>query len=369
MSKELNHRPRLELADGAVFCGESFGAAVSSAGEVVFTTGMVGYPQTLTDPSYKGQIIVFTYPLIGNYGISDNEKVVFESGKIHAAGVIVADVSRDFSHWDAKQSLSSWLREQNVPALTGIDTRALTKKLREQGVMLGRIALDKTAPSFKDPNKEDLAGQVTIRNEMTYPAKVPRARILLIDCGCKENIVRSLVKRECEVIRVPYDYDSLEQQKCDGIVISNGPGDPKMCKAAIAGIRSAMQKNMPIFGICLGNQVLALAAGADTYKMKFGHRGQNQPCVMLDRHGKQTERCFITSQNHGFAVDTETLRKGWLPWFVNANDGTNEGIRHRSKPWMSTQFHVEHSPGPTDTEFILDEFLELVAKGKGGTNM
>ena len=364
MKKSLKSKPYLELSDGSRFYGDSFGSECSVAGEVVFNTGMVGYPQSLTDPSYKGQILVLTYPLIGNYGVSKRED--FESGNIKVAGLIVSDYSNEYSHWSATKSLGDWLKENNVPALTGIDTRALTKKLREEGVMLGKIVINKDMP-LEDPNKRDLVREVTTGSIKVYQSdKKDSPTILLIDMGCKENIIKSLQKRGASVIRIPYDYDFLNDHelKYDGILLSNGPGDPKMCRDTITHVKQAISQNhpKPIMGICLGNQILALAAGADTYKMKYGHRSQNQPCIMIDKKGKQTKRCFITSQNHGYAVDTKTLKPGWQEWFVNANDRTNEGIRHKTKPFFSFQGHPEATPGPVDTEFLFDYFLEEVEK-------
>ena len=283
--------------------------------------------------------------------------------------MIVSDYSENYSHWSAKKSLSEWLQENNVPALQGIDTRQLTKKLREKGVMLGKIIINNKNLKLDDPNKRDLVSEVTTSTIKEYKGKEAeksKARMLLVDCGVKEGIIKSLVKRNATVIRVPYDYDFLndKQLKYDGILISNGPGDPKMCTATIANIREAMKKNIPIFGICLGNQILALASGADTYKLKYGHRSQNQPCIMIDEKGKETRRCYITSQNHGYAVNTKTLKKGWLPWLINANDNTNEGIRHRKKPFFSFQAHPEATPGPVDTSFLFDMFLDEIIKNK-----
>jgi len=355
----------LELSDGSRFYGDSFGSECSVAGEVVFNTGMVGYPQSLTDPSYRGQILTMTYPLIGNYGIGSRQD--FESGNIKVSGLIIDDYSKEYSHWSATKSLADWLKENNVPGLYGIDTRALTKKLREKGVMLGKIVIDKDI-ALVDPNERDLVSEVTTGSIKVYQSdKKSAPKILLIDTGCKENIIKSLQKRGAAVIRIPYDYDFLNDSEIeyDGILLSNGPGDPKMCKDTINNIRQAInQKNpKPIMGICLGNQILALAAGADTYKLKYGHRSQNQPCIMLE-NGKPTKRCYITSQNHGYAVNTKTLNKDWEPWFINANDGTNEGIRHKTKPFFSNQGHPEATPGPTDIEFLFDYFLEEVEKWK-----
>jgi len=353
-------KAKLILEDSTEIEGFSFGYEESVAGEVVFNTGMVGYPKSFTDPSYRGQILVLTYPLIGNYGVPGDEKESgllrnFESGRIQIKALIISDYSEKPSHWSSRRTLAEWLKENKVPALCGIDTRMLTKKLRDKGVMLGRIVFDEDI-KFDDPNKRNLVQEVSIGNPVEYGKG--SLRIILLDCGTKYNIIRELIKRNVNVLRVPFDYNFLKEEY-DGIIISNGPGDPKMCSATIKNIGAAMKKEKPIFGICLGNQILALAAGADTYKMKFGHRSQNQPCIV-----EGTKRCYITSQNHGYAVDGKTLPKDWKEWFINANDGTNEGIRHKEKLFMATQFHVEHNPGPTDTEFILDDFIGLVKRHK-----
>ncbi|MBI5390747.1 glutamine-hydrolyzing carbamoyl-phosphate synthase small subunit [Candidatus Woesearchaeota archaeon] len=348
---------KLILEDGTILEGVSCGFHGSTSGEVVFNTGMVGYPESFTDPSYKGQILVLTYPLIGNYGMPSWEKSkenierFYESSHGQIQGMVVAHLSLDYSHWNAKQSLSSWLVEQKIPAITGIDTRALTKRLREKGVMLGKIVVEQDVV-LEDPNIRNLVADVSIPQPVTY--ENGKMRIVVVDTGCKNNILRSLLARNVTVIRVPWDYD-FHALKFDGLFLSNGPGDPKQCTATIAHLRKAIDKKIPTFGICLGNQLLALASGADTYKLKYGHRGQNQPCI-----DTRTGRCYITSQNHGFAVDTKTLKSGWKELFVNANDQTNEGIMHESGLFMSCQFHPEATPGPTDTGFLFDQFIEMV---------
>ncbi len=347
----------LVLEDGTEYRGFSFGAERSVAGEVVFNTGMVGYVESLTDPSYTGQILTLTYPLIGNYGVPGDAEaeglpLFFESGRIHIAALIVSDYSQDCSHWNAVRSLADWLKAENIPALTGIDTRSLTKQLREKGTLLGKIEFGDDI-EFYDPNRENLIVKVSTPEPVVYnPSGSPG--IVLIDCGAKYNIIRSLIQRNCRVIRVPCDFDFFDLA-FDGVLISNGPGDPKMCTETVASVRRCLGDEIPTFGICLGNQILALAAGGDTYKLKYGHRSQNQPCL---RAG--SKRCYITSQNHGYAVDTGSLPGGWEPWFTNINDDTNEGIRHTSKPFMSVQFHPEHTPGPVDTKFLFDHFLEMV---------
>lgn len=348
---------QLLLEDGSIFHGYSFGFPKAVSGEVVFNTGMVGYPESLTDPSYKGQILVLTYPLIGNYGVPkataiDGLLTPFESDKIQIDGLVVSEYSFDYSHWDSVKSLSDWLKEHQVPALYGIDTRMLTKRLREQGTMLGKILFSGEDLSFYDPNKNNLVSKVSIQEPIVY--RKGKTKVVVIDCGCKNNIIRSLLDRDITVMRVPWNYDFLAEDFA-GVVISNGPGDPKLCDETIQNVKKAIERGIPILGICLGNQILALAAGGDTYKLKFGHRSQNQPCVEIG-----TKKCYITSQNHGYAVDTRTLPEGWEPWFINANDGTNEGVRHRSRPFLSVQFHPEATPGPVDTGFLFDQFLEML---------
>lgn len=349
---------KLILEDGSEFNGCSFGALKNTSGEVVFNTGMVGYPETMTDPSYQGQILVCTYPLIGNYGVPNDDRENellknFESDKIHIKGLIVCDFSENYSHWSAVKSLSDWMIENNVPGIYDIDTRKLTKILREQGTMLGKIIVNENEDvEFENPNKKDLVKDVSIDKVIKYHK--PGKRIALVDCGTKNNIIQAFLKRNITVIRVPYDYDFLLED-VEGIVISNGPGDPKMCKITIENTKRALQMNIPILGICLGSQILALAAGADTYKLKYGHRGHNQPCSEVG-----TKRCYITSQNHGYAIDSRTLPTDWREWFQNDNDGTNEGILHISKPFFGAQFHPEASPGPDDTEFIFDMFVRAL---------
>ena len=349
---------RLILEDGSVFHGKSFGTEKSVAGEVVFNTAMTGYPESLTDPSYKGQILVSTYPLIGNYGVPGDEQendlsLNFESRKLHLSGFVVSDYSDDYSHWNASRSLSDWMQENNVPGISGIDTRALTKLIREKGVMLGKIEVEEKVDFF-DPNMLNLVDEVSHREKQIYGNG--KYRILLIDCGLKNNIIRHLLERDTTIIRVPWNHD-ISNEEYDGLFISNGPGDPKKCNITIRNLKSAFRNSEPIFGICLGSQLMALAAGGDTYKMNYGHRGHNQPVVnLLDN------KAYITSQNHGYAVDSNSLPEEWNPLFVNLNDNTVEGVIHRNKPFFATQFHPEASGGPTDTEFLFDLFLDKVKK-------
>ncbi|MCX6155100.1 MAG: glutamine-hydrolyzing carbamoyl-phosphate synthase small subunit [Candidatus Kapabacteria bacterium] len=358
---QKNDEAKLILEDGSSISGKLFGYHGSQAGEVVFNTAMTGYPESLTDPSYRGQILVLTYPLIGNYGVpdltlTDGLPDFFESESIHIRGLIICDYSFKYNHWNAKKSLDTWLMENKVTGIYDIDTRALTKKLRENGSMLGKIVVAEDNPQFYDPNKDNLVAQVSPKEKRDFGNG--QFRILLVDCGCKANIIRYLLKLDTTVIVVPYDYD-FSSEDYDGLFISNGPGDPVICNSTINHLQKALTQDKPIFGICLGNQLLALAAGAKTYKLKYGHRSHNQPVLMAG-----TDRAFITSQNHGFAVDSSSIPDDWEPYFINLNDKSNEGIRHKSKPFFSSQFHPEASGGPTDTEFLFEQFIEIVKKYK-----
>ncbi len=380
----------LILSDGTVFRGQHFGADTDADGEVVFNTGMVGYPESLTDPSYRGQILTFTYPLIGNYGVpKDNlnewgfsDKL--ESEEIHVRGVVMAQLSEEHSHHLAAKSFGDWLKENGIPGITGVDTRALTKKLRETGVMLGRIRRDEDdrnqmadgreqnpsdLPSIEDPNLRNLVADVSCKEVSVYePVAGSNAlgeplTVVAYDCGMKRNIIRSFLKRGVRVVRVPWDYDLDTYDKpFDGVFFSNGPGDPKTCIPTIKSLRRGIERNIPTFGICLGNQLMALAIGGDTYKLKYGHRGANQPCLEHLPTGP-TKHCIITSQNHGFAV-SDKLPKSWHVWWTNANDGTVEGIRHESGRFFSVQYHPESTPGPEDANYLFDDFVALLKKDR-----
>ena len=352
-------RASLILDDGTVFRGKSFGYEKPVAGEVVFNTAMSGYPESLTDPSYEGQILVFTYPLIGNYGVPARDTVqnlsaYYESEKIHVEAIVISDYSFEYSHWNADKSLAQWLQEEHIAGICDIDTRALTKHLRERGSMKGKIIIDGGEEiDWVDPNIYNLVARVSCKEVIEYGNS--GKRVVLVDCGVKHNILRCLIRRGVTVIRVPWDYD-FTNLSYNGLFISNGPGDPTLCDATVEHIRKTMKDtNKPIFGICMGNQLLSRAGGAQIYKLKYGHRSHNQPVRQVG-----TNRCFITSQNHGFAVDNTTLTDDWSPLFVNMNDNTNEGIRHKTKPYFSAQFHPEASSGPTDTEFLFDEFIKLL---------
>lgn len=354
----------LTLDNGIVFEGTSFGSEKNTSGEVVFSTAMTGYPESLTDPSYLGQILTLTFPLVGNYGVPNScvgeqgLSKYLESHKIHVSGLIASDYSEHYSHWNANESLGEWLKRENVPGITGIDTRELTKILRESGSMLGRITIGDeidNSPLY-DPASENLVAKASCKEIITYENGTER--VVLVDCGIKQNIIRCLLKRGVTVIRVPWNYD-FSTIEYDGLFISNGPGSPTYCTETIEHIKKAMQNDKPIFGICMGNQLLSLASGAQVFKLKYGHRSHNQPV----QH-KPTGRCFVTSQNHGYAVDNDTLSKEWEPLFINLNDGTNEGIKHKTKPFFSSQFHPEASSGPTDTDFLFDEFVKLIRDSK-----
>lgn len=350
---------QLILDDGSRFSGYSFGYDRPVAGEVVFNTAMTGYPESLTDPSYSGQMMVLTFPLVGNYGVpcqtfeANGLSTFLESEKIHAEAIIVSDYSENYSHWNAVESLGEWLKKEKIAGITGIDTRALTKLLREKGSMKGKIVFEnENEIDFVDPNLINQVARVSCREVITYGNG--KKRVLLVDCGVKHNIIRCLLKRDVTVVRVPWDYD-FNTLEYDGLFISNGPGDPDMCDITVGHIREAMKKEKPIFGICMGNQLLAKAGGAKTFKLKYGHRSHNQPVRMVG-----TNKCFITSQNHGYAVDNNTLGDDWEPLFLNMNDGTNEGIRHKRLPFFSAQFHPEAASGPTDTEFLFDTFIDMI---------
>lgn len=359
----MNRKVTLRLEDGTEFHGTSFGYEKPVAGEVVFNTAMMGYPESLTDPSYAGQLMTLTFPLVGNYGVppftfEENGLPTFmESEKIHVRAIIVSDYSREFSHWNGVETLADWLKREQVPGITGIDTRQLTKVLREHGVMMGKILFDDMPDEVPEA---DYAGvnfvdQVSCREVIKYNEGADK-KVVLVDCGVKANILRCLIRRGVEVIRVPWNYD-FNELEFDGLFLANGPGDPETCEVTVQNIRRFLANPVvhPCMGICMGNQLLSKAAGAKIYKLKYGHRSHNQPVRKVG-----TETCFITSQNHGYAVDSSSLPADWEPMFVNMNDGSNEGVRHKKNPWFSAQFHPEACSGPVDTEFMFDDFVKLL---------
>ncbi|MGN1230010.1 MAG: glutamine-hydrolyzing carbamoyl-phosphate synthase small subunit [Prevotella sp.] len=352
----------LVLEDGTKFHGQSFGYDQPVAGEVVFNTAMMGYPESLTDPSYAGQLMTLTYPLVGNYGVppfsvEPNGLATFmESDKIYASAIIVADYSEKYSHWNAVESLASWLKREHVPGITGIDTRELTKVLREHGVMMGKIIFDDEPDNIPTAEYEGVnwVDRVSCKDIIRYNEGAGK-KVVLVDCGVKNNIIRCLVNRGVEVIRVPWNYDYTSMD-FDGLFLGNGPGDPDMCEDAVSVIRRQMSlSRKPICGICMGNQLLAKAGGATIYKLKYGHRSHNQPVREVG-----TNRCYVTSQNHGYAVDAKTLGSDWRELFVNMNDGSNEGVCHKENPWFTSQFHPEACSGPIDTEFMFDRFIQTL---------
>ncbi len=352
----------LILSDGTKFHGESFGYDAPVAGEVVFNTAMTGYPESLTDPSYAGQLMALTYPLVGNYGVPpftfepDGLPTFMESDKIYASAIIVSDYCEDYSHWNGVESLGQWLKREKVPGITGIDTRQLTKVLREHGVMMGQIVFDDEPDNLPTARYEgvNFVDRVSTKQIIRYNEGAGK-KVVLVDCGVKANIIRSLIERGVEVIRVPWNYDYTSMDY-DGLFLANGPGDPDTCQDAVDIIRKQMSiSTKPICGICMGNQLLGKAAGGSIYKLKYGHRSHNQP-VRLARSVK----CYVTSQNHGYAVDSKTLGQDWEELFVNMNDGSNEGIRHKTNPWFTSQFHPEACSGPVDTMFMFDRFADLL---------
>ena len=351
----------LVLEDGTKFHGQSFGYDAPVAGEVVFNTAMMGYPESLTDPSYAGQLMTLTYPLVGNYGvppfsIEENTLATFmESDKIYASAIIVADYSEQYSHWNAVESLADWLKREKVPGITGIDTRQLTKVLREHGVMMGKIIFDDQPDIIPEAAYEGVnwVDRVSCKDIIRYNEGAGK-KVVLVDCGVKNNIIRCLINRGVEVIRVPWNYDYTSMD-FDGLFLGNGPGDPDMCEDVNIIRKQMSQSRKPICGICMGNQLLAKAGGATIYKLKYGHRSHNQPVREVG-----TNRCYVTSQNHGYAVDAKTLGSEWRELFVNMNDGSNEGVCHKTNPWFTSQFHPEACSGPVDTEFMFDRFIKTL---------
>jgi carbamoyl-phosphate synthase small subunit len=373
-SKKSNSKKAvLLLEDGTFFIGKGFGTSKKTSGEVVFSTSMVGYPEALTDPSYKGQILTLTYPLVGNYGVPPFDlnfglPLYFESDRIQVQGLVIHELCHNPHHWASTRTLDKWLSDEGIPGIYGVDTRHITKKLRAHGVMLGILHVCEAgeepnmeqllaqAKSIPDPNLTDLVRQVSVKKPVHYKVD-GKHTVVLIDCGVKYNIIRNLLKRGISVVRVPYDFSAKEvmEYKPSGVFLSNGPGDPKTCVKTIDCIRELVDE-VPLMGICLGAQILTLAMGGDTYKLKYGHRSQNQPALDL-----KTNRCYITTQNHGYAIANESIKKTPLDaWFLNPNDKTVEGVKHKTKPVFAVQWHPEASPGPYDTEFLFDTFAKTL---------
>jgi carbamoyl-phosphate synthase small subunit len=373
-SKRSNSKKAvLLLEDGTFFVGKGFGTSKKTSGEVVFSTSMVGYPEALTDPSYKGQILTLTYPLVGNYGVPPFDlnfglPLYFESDCIQVQGLVIHELCHNPHHWASTRTLDKWLSDEGIPGIYGVDTRHITKKLRAHGVMLGILHVCEAgeepnleqflaqAKSIPDPNLTDLVRQVSVKKPVHYKVD-GKHTVVLIDCGVKYSIIRNLLKRGISVVRVPYDFSAKEvmEYKPSGVFLSNGPGDPKTCVKTINCIRELVDE-VPLMGICLGAQILTLAMGGDTYKLKYGHRSQNQPALDL-----KTNRCYITTQNHGYAIANESIKKTPLDaWFLNPNDKTVEGVKHKTKPVFAVQWHPEASPGPYDTEFLFDTFAKTL---------
>lgn len=356
----------LILENGLIFKGVSFGTEIDVSGEIVFNTGMVGYPESFTDPSYYGQILTLTYPLIGNYGVppgilNNNLPQYLESKKIQIRGLIVSSYIENISHWQSRRDLSNWLKSEGIPALSGIDTKSLTKIIRETGVMKAVVTFQKPRTirelPFYDINSENLIPYVSCKEVIHYGNG--KIKILFIDCGFKSNQIKIFLKHNTTVIRIPWNYNPFEKKNFDfdAVFISNGPGDARNMKETVETVRECLNRKIPTFGICLGHQILALAANGNIYKLKYGHRGQNQPVKNLF-DGK----CYITSQNHGFSVIEKSLPKDWKVWFRSLNDGTNEGICHDTLPFFAVQFHPEAKPGPTDTEWLFKYFIDKIKK-------
>lgn len=373
----VNKFGKLILDDGTVYEGKGFGYSKTVFGEIVFNTGMVGYPETLTDPSYSGQILTLTYPLVGNYGVPDTSikdedgiPKYFESGKIQVRGLVIHELSMVASHWNLSETLDKWLYDEKIPGISEIDTRSLTKKLRKSGVMMAALAVSdneiddeeikkqlKSAPKY---NYEKFMDEVSTKTENEYGSE--QNCVVVIDTGVKNAILRNLRNLGYKVIRVPWNYtiEKILKLNPKGVVISNGPGDPKNCPETIKTAKSLIDKNIPTLGICLGAQILGVAGGAETYKLKYGHRGQNKPCLNLENN-----QVFVTSQNHGYCIDPESLKNSEFDlWFTNVDDKTVEGIKHKKSRCIAVQFHPEASPGPYDCKYVFEKLKTLMEEEK-----
>ena len=354
----------LILDNGTKFYGQSFGYEKPVAGEVVFNAGMTGYPECLTDPSFAGQIVALTYPLIGNYGVPSTEAKTngiedfFESSHIQVSALIVTDYSEEFSHWNAKETFRDWLIREEIPAITGVDTRELTKTLRDNGVMRGRLVFGDENAEIEtvDYDQVNYAEKVSCKEVIRYNEGKGLKKVVLVDCGVKNSTIRGLINNNVEVIRVPWNYN-FNELEFDGLVISNGPGNPELLGATVENIRTflANDKVRPCMGICMGHLLLAKATGATLYKLKHGHHSLSQPVRMAE-----SNRCFITAQNHGYAVENRSIAEGWVPYFVNMNDGVNAGIKHTANPWFSVQFQPEFNNKRMDIAFVAEDFFKAL---------
>ena len=376
-SSHANKFGKLIFDDGTVLDGMGFGYSTAVFGEIVFNTGMVGYPETLTDPSYSGQILTLTYPLIGNYGVPDPSikdkdgiSKFFESEKIQVRGLVVHELSLTASHWNLSMTLDEWLYNEKIPGISGIDTRALTKKLRTGGVMMAALVVSDTeidveeikkqlasAPKY---NSEKFMDTVSTKQEESYGTD--EDVVVVIDAGAKNAILRNIRNLGYKVIKLPWNtpLEKILLYNPKGVVISNGPGDPQKCPDIVETAKKLIEKNIPTLGICLGAQIIGLAGKTDTYKLKYGHRGQNKPCVNLENN-----QVYVTSQNHGYGIDPDSLKDSEFNlWFKNADDNTVEGIKHKTQNCIAVQFHPEAAPGPYDCEFVFEELCNLMGEEK-----
>ena len=376
-SSHANKFGKLIFDDGTVLDGTGFGYSTTVFGEIVFNTGMVGYPETLTDPSYSGQILTLTYPLVGNYGVpdpsvKDNDGIskFFESEKIQVRGLVVHELSLTASHWNLSMTLDEWLYNEKIPGITGIDTRELTKKIRDGGVMMAALVVSDSeidvdeirtqltaAPNY---NSEKFMDTVSTKQEEVYGSD--EKTVVVVDTGAKNAILRNLRSLGYKVIKLPWNttFEKIQSYNPKGVVISNGPGDPQNCPDTIETVKKLIKNNIPTLGICLGAQIIGLAGNTETYKLKYGHRGQNKPCVNLENN-----QTYVTSQNHGYGIDPDSLDESEFNlWFKNADDKTVEGIKHKTKNCIAVQFHPEAAPGPYDCKFIFEELSNLMGEEK-----